>query len=95
MKQQQMEQATEIAMDAWSYRLRPPYAHVYVCRSYAVPGSPLQPWFISQGSGNGRMADYWREGVGWVHDRPTRYATAEDAARAFLGADERSRSRDE
>jgi hypothetical protein len=66
------------------YRMPKPHEHVRIDRTFMAGQG--KPWYIICGPGNGASKDYWREDEGWSFSTPSRYATAEDAARAFLAA---------
>ena len=70
-----------ITLDPCTYRLPAPYHHVSVARTYY---NTTTPWYIIRGRGDGIFPDYWRGGEGWAREAPSRYATAEEAAEAFL-----------
>lgn len=46
-------------------------------------GTSDKPWYIVRGTGYGAFDDYWRDGDGWVCEKPSRYATEEEAQRAL------------
>lgn len=68
-----------------SYAMPATYRHVRISRTFA--SWEEKPWYIISGHGDGRSKDYWREGEGWVLYTPSRYATAQEAAQAFLSSD--------
>lgn len=69
------------ALQPYEYRFKCGAWPVYVRRT-SVPGSG---WYVMNGgSGSGTTTDYWREGVGWVRNTPSRYDTPELAMERYI-----------